>query len=293
MKPPLFDYHAPRSTADALAMLSSLEDAKILAGGQSLMPLLNFRLPNSAHLIDISKLDELRLVGEIRATGASRSLAIGAAVTQSNVYVNQAVRARLPLLATAIPHIGHFQTRNRGTLGGSLAHMDPASELNTVSCAYDAVIVAQSTAGVRRIPYKDFPTGYFSTSLREDELLTSVEFECWPEGHGFGFEEFAFRPGDFAVVCVAVLVHKDSENLVQRCAVAIGGISTDGPVRARKAEDLLLGAEVSAATLREAAEEAGRLEAVGDSKAPAAYRQWLVRNLTEAALTSATSTPKP
>lgn len=293
MKPPLFEYHAPRSTTDALAMLSSLEDAKVLAGGQSLMPLLNFRLPNSAHLIDIGKLDELRLVEETEVTGASGSVTIGAAVTQSNAYMDKTVKARLPLMAAAIPYIGHFQTRNRGTVGGSLAHMDPASELNTVSCAYDAVIVAHSTTGVRRIPYKDFPTGYFSTSLREDELLSSVEFPCWPEGHGFGFEEFAFRPGDFAVVCVAALVHKDPNNVVQRCAVAIGGISTEGPVRARTAESLLLGAEVSAATLREAAEEAGRLEAVGDNKAPASYRQWLVRNLTEAALTSAASTPTP
>ncbi|MGW0949049.1 FAD binding domain-containing protein [Streptomyces sp. NPDC002623] len=236
MKPAAFDYHAPSDTEEATGLLAELGDeAKAIAGGQSLVPMLALRLASFAHLVDLRRVSELRGIEHHDGT-----LRIGATTTQATLQRSEEVRAAVPLLARATPLIGHFQIRSRGTIGGSLAHADAAAEYPAVALTLDAELEARSVRGRRTIPAAGFFTGTWTTALADDELLTGVVFPVWRRPRGFAVEEFARRSGDFALAGATVAVGLDSESRVDRCAIGLFGLGP-APCRARTAETELIG----------------------------------------------------
>ncbi|MEU6142725.1 xanthine dehydrogenase family protein subunit M [Streptomyces sp. NPDC047081] len=238
MKPAAFDYHAPDSAEETVALLAELgEEAKVIAGGQSLVPMLALRLASFGHLIDLRRVEALRGI-EPRDT----SVRIGATTTQAAIQRSEELRRLTPLLARATPLIGHFQIRNRGTLGGSLAHADAAAEYPAVALTLDAELEALSVRGRRTIPAGRFFTGTWTTALAEDELLTGAVFPVWWPPCGFAVEEFARRSGDFALAGATVAVGLDAAGRIDRCAIALFGLGP-APRRARTAEAELIGTE--------------------------------------------------
>jgi carbon-monoxide dehydrogenase medium subunit len=238
MKPSAFDYHAPDSAEEAVALLAELgDDAKPIAGGQSLVPMLALRLAAFAHLVDLRRLDELR--GIAHRDGA---LWVGAGTTQAAVQRSDDVATAVPLLARATPLIGHFQIRSRGTVGGSLAHADAAAEYPAVALALDAQLEALSPRGRRTIPATEFFTGMWSTALADDELLTAIAFPVRDGRCGFAVEEFARRSGDFAIAGAAIAVRLGDDGRIDRCGIGLFGL---GPVarRATAVETELRGAD--------------------------------------------------
>ena len=283
MKPSRFAYYRPDSVEEALALLAEHDDAKPLAGGQSLIPAMNFRLAAPAALVDLGALSELCGVSR-----AGDGLRIGAMTTHTTVERSPEVARVAPLLAEALPHVAHPQIRNRGTLGGSLAHADPAAELPAVMLALDAELVLRSAKAERRIAARDFFTGLFATALEPGELVTAIELAALPAQSGAAFEEFARRHGDFALVGVAAVVTLDASG---RCgAVRIALLSVgDGPVLATRAAAALRGQQPNPELLRAAAELAGDedIDPPTDLHASAAYRRQLARVLTRRALSRA------
>jgi aerobic carbon-monoxide dehydrogenase medium subunit len=240
VKPTQFDYHAPGTAIEAASLLAELGDnAKLLAGGQSLIPMLALRLAVFDHLIDVGRVTELK--GIERRDG---SLWIGAGTTEAAVGSSAEVASAVPLLARATPFIGHFQIRNRGTLGGSIAHADPAAEYPAVALALDASMEAVSPRGQRSIAARDFFDGVWSTSLRPDEVLAGVSFPVWSGRCGFAVEEFARRHGDFAIAGAALGVELDDDDRMRRCAIALIGLGST-PARADAAEAALVGERVT------------------------------------------------
>jgi carbon-monoxide dehydrogenase medium subunit len=236
MKPSSFEYHAPGDLASAVGLLAELgEDGKAIAGGQSLVPLLALRLAAPPHLVDLRRLDELRGIEE-RPDGVR----IGAGTTQACIERSTVVSHAVPLLSRATPLIGHFQIRNRGTLGGSLAHADSAAEYPAVALTLDAQIEASSTRGTRTIAADQFFTGIWSTELAPDELLTAVTFPRWTGRCGFAVEEFARRRGDFAIAGACVAVELSTDDRIQRCAIGLFGLGGT-PLRASTVESSLIG----------------------------------------------------
>src|SRR6201987_2139856 len=191
MKPPPFSYHDPRTIADAVALLGRLENAKLLAGGQSLMPMLNMRFVLPDHVIDPNRVDGLAYVRENNG-----ALEIGAMTRQRDLEFSDLIRSRCPLMHDAILQVGHRQTRNRGTLGGSLCHLDPSAELVSVATALDATVTAAGPQGQLEIPVAEFPVSYMTPAIEPDELVTGARFPVWPDRHGYAFIEFARRHGD-------------------------------------------------------------------------------------------------
>jgi carbon-monoxide dehydrogenase medium subunit len=231
-----FAYHAPERVDDAVALLARYGDtAKVLAGGQSLVPMLALRLTVFDHLVDVGRIDALR---GIRA--GDNAVHVGAGTSQATIEASAEVATQVPLLARATPFIGHFQIRNRGTIGGSLAHADPAAEYPAVALALDATMEAVSPRGTRAIPARDFFTGLWNTALADDELLTGVTFPRWSGRCGFAIEEFARRHGDFALAGAAVALTLDTDDRVERCGVALIGLGST-PVRASAVEAEILG----------------------------------------------------
>lgn len=283
MKPPPFSYHDPATIADVLALLGRLENAKLLAGGQSLMPMLNMRYVQPDHVIDLNGVGGLSYVRE-----AGNALEIGAMTRQREIETSGLVRTRCPLMREAILQVGHRQTRNRGTLGGSLCHLDPAAELVAVAAALDATVGITGPKGRRELPFADFPAGYMTPALAPDELLTDVRFPLWAKGHGHAFVEFSRRHGDFAVVSAAALLEAERSGRITRATVTIGGAGPT-PVRAREVERALVGNHASDELFREACECLRTIDAVGDVHAPAAYRQQLAVVLARRALEKAHS----
>ena len=270
MKPAAFEYHAPETVAETVALLAELgEDAKILAGGQSLVPVLAMRLAVFEHLVDLRKVAELR--GIERTDG---SLRIGAGTTQAAVEHSAEVTAAAPLLARAIPLIGHFQIRNRGTVGGSIAHADAAAEIPAVALAVDASLEAVSPRGPRSIPATEFFTGMWDTVLAADELLTGVSFPVATGRSGFAVEEFARRHGDFAIAGAAVAVELDADDRICRCGIGLFGLGST-PERAATTEAALLGCPVAEAPAEDVGQAAmAALAAVpSDLHGPADYRR--------------------
>ena len=245
------------------------------------MPMLNFRLTSPDHLVDLNRIPELS-----RITEENGEVVVGAMTRQSDIEKSELVARRLPLLAEAIRLVGHRQTRNRGTLGGSLAHLDPAAELPAVAMAHDAELRLQSGRGSRTLRMPEFARGMLSTALAADELITEVRFRPWREGHGHAFVEFARRHGDFAIASAAVLVELNGER-VQRVSITLGGV---GPVAVRvpKAEQILSGAVPTAARAAEAANQCAEVEALEDPAYPAWYRRKLAVALARRAIEKAT-----
>ncbi|MBV9582959.1 MAG: xanthine dehydrogenase family protein subunit M [Chloroflexi bacterium] len=283
MKPAPFEYHRPRSKAEALELLGSLGDeAKVLAGGQSLVALLNLRLARPAHLVDINRLNGP--LSQIAAP-ASGGLSFGALVRQRAAEGSSAVREQCPLMAEALPHIGHHQIRNRGTVCGNLAHADPASELPAIALALDGEMVAESQArGQRTIQADDFFRGYLTTALEADELLTEFRLPAWPSGAGWSFMEVSRRHGDYALVGVAALVQLDANGTCTDARLAFTG-AAPGPVRVREAEAALKGAPISADAINAAAERvAPAIDPQSDVHATATYRRHVAGVLARRAL---------
>ncbi len=232
MKPSAFEYHAPRSADEAVRLLAELGDgAKVLAGGQSLIPLLSLRLARFDHLVDVGRISSLKGIRR-----EAHAVVIGAATVDTAVEADREVGAGVPLLARATPLIGHFQIRARGTVGGSLAHADPAAEYPAVALTLDAEMEAVSARGSRRIPAGAFFRGFWSTDLAPDELLVSVRFPAWIGRCGFAVREFARRHGDFAIAGAAVAVQLDANDRIERCAIGLLGLGPT-PLRATAAED--------------------------------------------------------
>jgi aerobic carbon-monoxide dehydrogenase medium subunit len=273
VKPPPFEYHSPKSLADAAALLARLPNAKLLAGGQSLMPMLNMRFVAPDHVIDLNGVDGLSHIME-----KPGGVVIGAMTRQCDMESSPIIAARLPVMQEAVRFIGHLQTRNRGTLGGSLCHLDPAAELPAVAMAYDAEISVYSARGVRTLPMASFPAFYMTPALEADEILTEVRFTPWPEGHGFAFDEFSRRRGDFAVVAVVVLLAVTARSVITRASITIGGIGS-APRRICEAEERLVGREATISVFEDTARMCGLVEAFEDPYASKAYRQHLVRTL--------------
>jgi len=281
MKPPRFSYHDPQSVAEATALLASLDNARLLAGGQSLMPMLNFRYVLPDHVIDLNGIAELAYLRETQD-----ALEVGAMTRQRDIEFSDLVKRRCPLMAEAIEQVGHRQTRNRGTVGGSLCHLDPAAELVSVAATLDAVVRVTSKRGVREIAFADFPQGYMTPALEPDEMLTGVRLPLWPAHHGHAFVEFSRRHGDFAICSAAALLEEDGAGRITRAAVTIGGVGP-APVRAKAVEAAITGQAGSEALFREACESCRAIDAMSDVHAPKEYRQHLAAVLARRALEKA------
>lgn len=260
MKPAPFRHHAPERADEVVRLLGELGDeAKILAGGQSLIPMLALRLTAFPHLVDVGRVESLR--GIERRNG---SMWIGAGTTEAAVERSTEVAHDVPLLARATPLVGHFQIRNRGTVGGSIAHADPAAEYPAVALALDAEMEILSRSGTRTVPAAEFFTGLWETALGPDELLLGASFPVWTGRTGFAVEELARRSGDFAIAGAAVAVEVDDDQRIARAAIALIGLGTT-PERATDAEAALVGAVVDTVDTR----DIGRLAVAGLGSVPA------------------------
>jgi carbon-monoxide dehydrogenase medium subunit len=279
MKLPPFSYVAPATLGEALRLLAATPGAKALAGGQSLIPALAFRLGSPPLLVDLRKLDELAGIA-IDAHGVR----LGARVRWRDIEDDARLKSAHPLLVAAVRHVAHYQIRNRGTVGGSLAHADPAAELPGVAVACDAQILVTGTRGSRTIGAGDFFTGALSTALADDELIVELQFPAWPRERRWAFEEFARRRGDFALAGVALLYDMSADGLAQNAHIGVIG-ACQRPHRVPAAETLLDGRRLDADAIgRAVGAFAAALEPPGDLHASAAYRRSLAGTLLERAL---------
>lgn len=281
MKPAPFAYHDPATLAEASEILARHENARVLAGGQSLIPMMNFRYVTPDHLIDLNKVSGLAGINI-----AGDTLRFGAMTRQREIEFSAEVAQLCPVLHDALAHIGHRQTRNRGTIGGSLCHLDPSAELANIAALHEGMLEAESQRGKRQLAFKDFAVGFMTNALAPDEILAAVAIKPWPKRHGYAFTELARRHGDFAIVAVAVLLELDARGNIARTAVALSGLGPV-PVRPAKIEGLLRGAAPSREAFVAAAAAAGKLDAMSDAYVSAAYRQHLARVLTQRALEQA------
>jgi carbon-monoxide dehydrogenase medium subunit len=278
MKPPPFAYHDPTTIEEASDLIGRLDNAMPLAGGQSLMPMLNFRVVAPDHLIDLNRVAGLSYI-DIK-DGAGR---FGAMTRQRDIEFSADVAKAFPVLHEALEHVGHRQTRNRGTIGGSLCHLDPSAELVNMAALHDGVLEAASRSGRREIRIADWVSGIMTNALEPGELLTGVTLKAWPARHGYAFEEFARRHGDFAITAVSCLLTLDRNGAINRAALCVSGMGP-APVRVVEAERQLVGAKPGHEAFRAAAIAAQALEAMSDAYVTAAYRKHLARVLAYRAL---------
>jgi carbon-monoxide dehydrogenase medium subunit len=284
VKPPRFRYCAPRILDDALLLLEQQGDeTKILAGGQSLVPLLNMRLAAPANLLDINRITELNYIQPEEGY-----LAIGATVRQGQVERSPLAQERHPLLIEAIWHIGHTQIRNRGTVVGSLAHADPAAELPALLTCLDGTLLLQSSTGERLLSTEAFFHGYLETALETGEMLVEARFPWVDPRAGWAFQEFARRSGDFALVGAAAVLIPADDGTCQRARLAYAGVA-GAPVRAHEVEQVLEGRPLNEETLDMAAEAARAVVSadMSDIHATVEYRRVLTAELTRRVLTAA------
>jgi carbon-monoxide dehydrogenase medium subunit len=286
MKLPAFDYACPATVAEAVALLAAHGgEAKPIAGGQSLVPMLAFRLAAPTLLVDLRKLDELRDI-----TIGDRGVALGAMVRWRDVLEHPRLRQAHPLLAAAVEHIAHYQIRNRGTVGGSLAHADPAAELPCIAVTCEAEIVALGPKRRRVIAAAEFFRGALLTALQPDEIITEIRFPAWPQDRCFGFREFARRRGDFALAAAAVCFDAVEQKFRNVRVGAIG--AADRPLRLAAAERVLEAHDMTEAGISAgAAAAAGAVDPADDIHASGAYRKTLIGVMVERALCDAMTGP--
>jgi CO/xanthine dehydrogenase FAD-binding subunit len=283
VKPAPFEYDDPRMLDEALALLAEHgDDAKVLAGGQSLVPLLNFRLARPGRLIDINRIEELDYLrfddGVLR---------IGALARQASLEESQETARRVPLLNQAVGFVGHLQIRNRGTVGGSVAHADPAAELPVALAALDARYHVRSRSGDRVVDAEDMFVTHLTTSLAPEDLLTEIEVPVPPPATGSAFVEFSRRHGDFALGGAAAMVTLGGDGACERARIALLAAAPT-PVRARDAEDWLRGVAIDEATAAEAAARAvAGVSPTGDIHGSSEYRRGLVEAMVKRALLEA------
>lgn len=277
MKPASFRYFVPDSIGSALDLAAKYgSDAKWLAGGQSLVPAMNFRLVQPGVIIDLNRVQELSFVQPTPGGG----LRIGAMTRQSTVERDQRVARDCPLLAEAMPHIAHPQIRNRGTVGGSLVHSDPASELPVVAVALDAILSVRGRGGMRQVAAADFFQGLFSVDVAPDEMLVAIEFPARHSGSGYSFQEVARRHGDYALVGAAAVVRLDADGVCEDARLVYLNVG-DVPVDARRAAALLRGKRLTDELIAEVVELAAseEMDPTGDIHATVDYQRHLARVL--------------
>jgi carbon-monoxide dehydrogenase medium subunit len=287
MKLPPFEYACPTTVSEAVALLASRDgEAKALAGGQSLVPMLAFRLAAPALLVDLRKLAELRQI-KISEDG----VALGALVRWRDIEDDVRLATAHPLLVAAVAHVAHYQIRNRGTVGGSIAHADPAAEMPGLAVTCEAEIAVVGTSGARTIRAADFFEGPLMTALAPDELIIEIRLPAWPARRRFGFQEFARRRGDFAMAGAAVFYDEDASGQARNAHVGVIGVG-DRPLRLPAVEAVLNGNTVDEATIAKAeAAASAAVEPQDDIHASAAYRRALVGTMVERALKGACAPP--
>jgi carbon-monoxide dehydrogenase medium subunit len=283
MKLPQFEYACPTTLTEAVALLVARDgEAKALAGGQSLMPMMAFRIAQPALLVDLRKLPGL---GEIKISDGGVQL--GAMVRWRDISDDARLERAHPLLKAAIAHVAHYQIRNRGTVGGSLAHADPAAELPGIAVTCEAEITAMGKAGARTIKAREFFLGALTTALKADEIITELRLPPWPPQRRWGFEEFARRRGDFAMAGVAAFYDLDQGGKASNAHIGVIGIG-DRPHRLAAVESVVNGRAIDLATIAKAESAASAAVAPQDDiHASAAYRRSLVGTLLERALNRA------
>ena len=269
MKPPVFGYHDPSTLSAAVSLLATLSNARVLAGGQSLVPMLNLRVALPDHLVDINRISELQGIHV-----ESGELVIGAMTRQRDLEFSPDVANLCPIILEAIAQVGHRQTRNRGTIGGSLCHLDPAAELPCVAMACDASVEISSARGARKVAIGNFALGSMTTCVEPDEIVTAVRFPLWPSGHGYSFLEFSRRHGDFAMAGCAVLITADEDGVITRCAIALAGVC-ESPIRLRDVEHSLVGKRGEADIFARTGDGLDGADLLNDIHAPASYRRRL------------------
>ncbi|MGA8817872.1 MAG: xanthine dehydrogenase family protein subunit M [Xanthobacteraceae bacterium] len=282
MKLPPFEYACPTSVAEAVALLAGHDgDAKPLAGGQSLVPMLAFRVASPSLLVDLRKLEELRQI-KIAQDG----VALGAMVRWRDILEDVRLAKAHPLLVAAVEHVAHYQIRNRGTVGGSMAHADPAAEMPGIAVTCDAQIGVVGKAGSRVIAAGDFFQGPLMTALGADEIITEIRLPAWPGKRRFGFQEFARRRGDFAMAAAAVFYDDDS-GTARNAHVGVIGVG-DRPMRLPSVEAILNGQKINEAVIAKAeAAASAAVDPRDDIHASGAYRKALVGVMVERALKAA------
>lgn len=280
MKPTAFDYFDPTTLEEALSVLSECGDAaKVLAGGQSLVPMMNFRLVRPTALIDLNRLGSLDFIVEREG-----SVVIGALTRQHSVETSAIMRTHAPLLAEALPFVAHMALRRRGTVGGSVAHADPAAEIPTVLVALGASMVAQGPKGTRVIPADQFFVSYFSTVLKADELLTELRIPAVPPRTGSAFLEVSRRKGDLALVSVAMEITLTPRGICERAALALGGVGAT-PFAAVEEAQLIVGEVPSQRMFQEIGKRvAARISPDSDLHGSAQYRKDTAAVLVDRAL---------
>ena len=285
MKPAPFKYFAPGTLEEALTHLAEYGDeAKILAGGQSLVPTMNFRLAQPAVLIDLNRVEELFYI----KTENSAGLKTGAMTRHQELEYSKLILEKSPLIRETMPHIAHPQIRNRGTIGGSLAHADPAAELPAVMIALDAEFLLRGQKAERTIAAKEFFLDLFFTALEPEELIVEITLPSLPKNSGWAFREIARRHGDFALVGVAAVVTLDEKSKCEQARIVLMSVG-NGPVAAVQAQQALIGQKPTAEAIRAAAETAAEkdIDPPSDMHASVDYRRHLAKVLTEQALTQA------
>lgn len=269
MKPPIFEHHLPSTLQEALRDLRDLENSRLLAGGQSLMPMLNFRLIYPDHLIDLNGIEDLAYIKK-----DGEEILIGAMTVQRAIEYSEVIKVHLPLLSDAILSVGHRQTRNRGTIGGSLCHLDPAAELPLIATALEATVVVAGIDRLRMVPMAEFAEDIMTPAIEQDEIVSEIRFKPWPEGHGWAFAEYSRRKGDFAIVAAAALLNLQADGRIDRASLTLGGVGPV-PVPVRAAEEELVGHMPDTGLFSRAAAHCAAIEPLDDPFAPAWYRRKL------------------
>ncbi|MBN9006685.1 MAG: xanthine dehydrogenase family protein subunit M [Rhizobiales bacterium] len=284
MKAPPFQYHRPQTREELGTLLSSLENAKILAGGQSLMPMMNLRVLAPDHLIDINRIPGLAGIRE-----TPEGIEIGAMTRQADILSSDVVKARLPLLSRALEHVGHIQTRARGTIGGSCCHLDPSAEQPAMCAILDAEFIVTRPDGHRIVPASEWFEGLLQSALGEQEFLEAIRIKPWAKGHGYGFAEYARRHGDFAIAGGAALIEASKDGRITRAALLSFGIEAS-PRRLSDAEAALIDQPIGKLDLEPAVAAARALDAMEDVHVTPDYRRHLAGVLIRRALNEACTT---
>lgn len=266
MKPPPFEYFAPARLDEAVSLLAGQDNAKLLAGGQSLVPMLNMRFVLPDRVVDLNRVEDLAFIRE-----EGEEVVIGGMTRQRALEHSALLRARLPVFAKALAHVGHIQTRNRGTIGGSLCQLDPSAELPALAAAHDAVIEVEGPSGRRRLNWAAFPAFYMTPSIEPDEIVAAIRMTPWKGRCGTGFAEFARRHGDFAIAGAVVLLTADASGTLTSASLTALGIA-QAPVRIAEAEAMLAGRRPEPGLIRDAAEHCRAHASLEDSYASAEYR---------------------
>ena len=281
MKPAPFKYHRVTTLEEATGLLATLENARLLAGGQSLIPMMNMRYVMVDHLIDLNEISDM---SGIQING--NRVRIGAMTRQRDIFASETLSDKAPIFVETLQQVGHIQTRNRGTIGGSLSHLDPAAELPGMAALHDATITLSKLGSSRHVPMLEFALGYMTPCTEPDEILTEISFDFWPEGHGYDFREFAQRHGDFAIVGVGTLMTLDAGNRIDRIACVLIGIDYY-PIRLTDIEAELMGQIPSEGLFRAAGEKTRERDMMEDALVPESYRKQLSSVLLRRSLTSA------